>query len=118
MREAWERSATLIFLDESGFQLTPLMRHTWSPRGHTPIVPAWQRHDRISAISGVTLNVRTGEPGLCFELLPPDLNARADDIVRFLQDVRVEHPGSRVAGGTDRGGVGRLARLCSEVESR
>jgi transposase len=93
LREAWERSATLIFLDESGFQLTPLLRHTWSPRGHTPIVPAWQRHDRISAISGVTLNVRSGEPGLCFELLPPDLNARADDIVRFLRDVRTEHPG-------------------------
>lgn len=92
LREAWARSATLVFLDESGFQLTPLLRHTWSPRGQTPVVEAWQRHDRISAISGVLLNVRSGEPGLCFELLPTDLNARADDIVRFLTDLRGEHP--------------------------
>jgi transposase len=92
MREAWQRSATVVFLDESGFQLTPLMRHTWSPRGQTPIIVASQRHDRISAISGVMLNVRTGEPGLCFELLPTNLNARADDIVRFLQDLHEEHP--------------------------
>jgi transposase len=93
LREAWQRSATLVFLDESGFQLTPLMRHTWSPRGHTPVIDALQRHDRISAISAVLLNVRSGEPGLCFELLPTDLNARADDIVRFLKDLREEHSG-------------------------
>jgi transposase len=92
MREAWIRSATLVFLDESGFQLTPLLRHTWSPRGKTPIVDVWQRHDRISVISGVSLNVRTGEPGLCFEMLPTDLNARAEDIVCFLRDLRKEHP--------------------------
>jgi transposase len=92
MREAWERSATLVFLDESGFQLTPLLRHTWSPRGQTPIVDAYQRHDRISVISGVSLNVRTGEPGFCFEMLPTDLNVRAEDIVNFLKDLRKEHP--------------------------
>jgi transposase len=92
LREAWRRDATLVFLDESGFQLTPLLRRTWSPRGQTPVLDVCQRHDRISAISGVLLNMRSGEPGLCFELLPSDLNARADDIVRFLVDLRREHP--------------------------
>jgi transposase len=90
-RDAWERNATILFLDESGFQLTPCMRHSWGPRGVTPILDAWQRRDRITAISAVTLHVRSGEAGLAFELLPTDLNAHADDIVRFLQDYRREH---------------------------
>lgn len=90
-RDAWERDATLLFLDESGFQLTPCMRHSWGPRGRTPTQEAWQRRDRISAISAVTLHVRSGQVGLAFELLPTDLNVCADDIIRFLTDYRREY---------------------------
>ena len=55
VRDAWRRQATLVFLDEAGFMLTPTVRRTLAPRGQTPMLPAWQRHDRISAISCVTL---------------------------------------------------------------
>jgi transposase len=92
-RDAFRRQAHLIFLDEAGFLLTPTVRRTLAPRGQTPVLPCWHRHDRISAISCVTLSPPTGEPGLYFELMPPDLNVRADDIVAFLGELRRELPG-------------------------
>src|SRR5436305_392377 len=70
LRESWQRNATLVFLDEAGFMLTPIVRRTLAPRGQTPVLPAWQRHDRLSAISCVTLGVQAEQPELYFELLP------------------------------------------------
>jgi transposase len=93
LRQAWRRDATLVFLDEAGFLLTPLVRRTLAPRGQTPILPAWDRHDRISAISCVTLGVMADQPELYFELMPEGLNVTAEDIVAFLDDLRCELPG-------------------------
>ena len=93
VREAWRRDATLVFLDEAGFQLTPTVRRTLAPRGQTPVLPALQRHDRISAISCVTLGIQAEQPELYFELLPEGLNVTAEDIVAFLDDLRRELPG-------------------------
>jgi transposase len=93
VRDAWRRQATLVFLDESGFQLTPTVRRTLAPRGRTPVLPAWQRHDRISAISCITLGLGADRPGLYFELLPAGLNVRAEDVVAFLRQLRQELPG-------------------------
>jgi transposase len=62
VREAWRRSAYLVFLDESGFMLTPTVRRTFAPRGKTPVLSAWDRRDRLSAISCVTLSPVAGRP--------------------------------------------------------
>jgi hypothetical protein len=35
---ARERNAHLVFLDESGFMLTPTVRRTWAPRGSKPLL--------------------------------------------------------------------------------
>jgi transposase len=83
VREAWRRSAHLVFLDESGFFLTPTVRRTLAPRGRTPVLAAWDRRDRWSAISCITLSPAAGRPGLYFELLPH--NARGEDVVAFLK---------------------------------
>jgi len=93
VRDAFRRKARLIFLDESGFLLTPTVRRTLAPRGQTPVLPAWQRHDRISAISCVTLGLEAERPELYFELLPADLNVQAEDVVAFLRQLRREVPG-------------------------
>ena len=93
VRDVFRRQAQLIFLDEAGFMLTPTVRRTLAPRGKTPVLPAWQRHDRISAISCVTLGPDAPQPELYFELLPAGLNVRADDIVAFLRQLRRELPG-------------------------
>jgi transposase len=93
VREAWQRRAHLIFLDEAGFMLTPTVRRTLAPRGKTPVLPAWERHDRISVISCVTLDLRAGQPELYFELMPEGLNVCAEDVVAFLSELRRELPG-------------------------
>src|SRR5206468_6758504 len=41
VREAFRRRAYLVFLDESGFFLTPTVRRTLAPRGRTPVLVAW-----------------------------------------------------------------------------
>jgi transposase len=56
VREAFRRRAYLVFLDESGFFLTPTVRRTLAPRGKTPVLAAWDRRDRLSAISCITLS--------------------------------------------------------------
>jgi len=93
VRDAFRRQAHLIFLDEAGFLLTPTVRRTLAPRGKTPVLPALQRHDRLSAVSCVTLGPTAEQPELYFELLPVDLNVTAADIVAFLRQLRRELPG-------------------------
>lgn len=90
IRDAFKRKATLVFLDEAGFMLTPLVRRSLWPRGLTQVIDAVQKHDRISAISCVTLGVNDEQPELYFELLPEGLNVTAEDVVAFLNDLRVE----------------------------
>ena len=69
VREAFRRRAYIAFLDESGFFLTPTVRRTLAPRGKTPVLDAWDRRDRWSAISCITLSPVSGRPGLYFDLL-------------------------------------------------
>jgi hypothetical protein len=82
-----------VFLDESGFLLTPTVRRTLAPRGKTPILKSWDRHDRISAISAVTVSSKRRRPGLDFRLLPEDTNAHGEDTVAFLKQLRWHLPG-------------------------
>jgi transposase len=85
VREAFRRRAYLVFLDESGFFLTPTVRRTLAPRGKTPVLDAWDRRDRWSAISCITLSPVAGRPGLYFDLL--DHNVHGEDVVAFLADL-------------------------------
>ena len=82
-----------MFLDESGFMLTPTVRRTLAPRGQTPILRSWDRHDRIAAISAVTVSPRRRRVGLYFRLLPDDTNAHGEDTVAFLKQLRWHLPG-------------------------
>ena len=88
LREAWKRQAHLVLLDESGFQLTPSVRRTFAPRGQTPVMECWDRRDRISAISCITLSPVAGRPGLYFELLPVNRTVHAEEVVAFLKELR------------------------------
>jgi transposase len=78
----------LVFLDESGFQLSPVVRRTYAPRGRTPIVEAWYRKGKISAISAVTVSPVRRRPNLDFRLLADDANAHGEDTVSFLAQLR------------------------------
>lgn len=48
----------------------------------------WDRRDRLSAISCVTLSPVVGRPGLYFHLLPTNKTVPAVDIVAFLRALR------------------------------
>ena len=78
----------MVSLDESGFQLEPVVRRTYAPRGKTPIQEAWHRQGRISAISAVTVSPVRRRPNLYFRLLPDDANARGEDTASFLAQLR------------------------------
>ena len=88
VREAQERDAHLLLLDESCFQLTPTVRRTLAPRGQTPILPCWDKRDKVSAISAITLSPQRHLPGLYFQLLPDNENFHGAEVVAFLKLVR------------------------------
>jgi transposase len=85
LRDAFRRQAYLVFLDESGFFLTPTVRRTLAPRGCTPILEAWDRRDKLSAISCITVSPVLGRPNLHFAL--SEDNVHAEDVVAFLADL-------------------------------
>ena len=109
MAEAKTRDAHLVFLDESGFMLTPVVRRTLAPRGQTPVLPCWDRRDRISAISCITLSPQRYLPGLYFQLLPDDTNVTAAHTVAFLRELKQSLP--RLTVIWDRHGIHSKARL-------
>ncbi len=75
-----------MFLDECGFLLIPNVRRTWAPRGHTPIVWHRYRHDKVSAISAVTVSARRRRVGLSLHL-HPDTNITHVEVAVFLRAV-------------------------------
>jgi len=89
-RAARKRGAHLVFLDESGFQLTPCLRRTWAPEGQTPDLFSWDRRDRISAISCLTVSPKTQRLNLYFELLPDNKAAHGEHIVAFLRQLKAQ----------------------------
>lgn len=93
LREAFRRRAHVVFLDESGFYLTPSVRRTLAPRGQTPVLECWDRRDRITALSCITLSPVLGRPGSYFELLPVNQTAHAEDVVAFLGGLRQQSRG-------------------------
>jgi len=68
----------MIFVDESGFSLVPPLRHTWGPRGRTPLIRHRFSWPKPSAISGVTVDQR-----LFLRLVRGVING--DQVIKFLQ---------------------------------
>jgi len=62
--------------------LQPVVRRTWAPRGQTPIHYSWDRRDRLSAISALTVSPQRRRLGLYFDLL--DHNVVTDDFIAFV----------------------------------
>ena len=85
---AGRRNAHVVFLDESGFMLTPTVRRTWAPQGQTPLLSCWDRRDRLSAISCITVSPQQARLNFYFTVLPDNRNAKAADIVAFLRQLK------------------------------
>lgn len=74
----------MVFLDESGLLLAPLVRRTWSPRGKTPLF--YQQgvyRQKVSIIGVLTVSPKRRRVGLYFSLIA-ELNVDAYWLVAFL----------------------------------
>ncbi|MFC1611462.1 IS630 family transposase [Myxococcota bacterium] len=82
-KKARREERTVVFLDESGFMLQPLVRRTWAPIGQTPIHTMSSKHDRLSVISAITVSPNRRRLGFYFCIY--DENINADGVVLFLR---------------------------------
>jgi transposase len=107
--------ADLVFVDESGFMLTPTVARTSAPRGQTPVLRHSQRHDRISVISGVTVSPTRRRVGPYFQW--HHHNVRDIEAVAFLRHL-LRHLRGQIILVWDRLGVHRshlVQQLCRRV---
>jgi transposase len=87
MDVAIKRSSYIVFIDETGLMLAPLVRRTWAPCGQTPLIKVTSPHERISVIGAMTL---TGEPiqfGFHFHLLRDNANFEGPSVAKFVDDL-------------------------------
>lgn len=62
--------------------LQPVVRRTWAPQGHTPVHYSWDRRDRLSVVSAISISPERCRLGLYFDIA--DHNIRADDFESFV----------------------------------
>lgn len=87
--------------------LQPLVRRTWAPRGETPIHRSWDRHDRLSVITAITVGPVRRRLGLYFEV--HDDNIHAPEARRFIRRIRRQLGGKKLLLVWDRLNVHRSA---------
>jgi transposase len=92
LREAYRRGAHVAFLDESGFMLQPLVRRTLAPRGERVLMRCSASHERVSAISCVTLSPQAMRVGL-YSWLFSNRNIHGEEVVEFLKYLTGKVPG-------------------------
>lgn len=86
-KKAARRRARLIFLDETGLFLTPLVRRTWAPRGQTPILRTHTRHHRhLSVIGALSLSPRRRHLEWYLQF-HADCSIRQEQVIQFLREL-------------------------------
>jgi len=68
----------IVFLDETGLLMAPLVRRTWAPQGQTPVLAQrTRRREKVSLVAALSVSPRRRRVGLYFHLHP---NANIDAI--------------------------------------
>jgi len=102
--------AHLVFLDESGLLLAPLVRRSWAPRGQTPVFYQRLRYrEKVSMIAALTVSPRGRRVGLYFSLAP-NRNVENRWLASFLHEL-LRHLRGRVILIWDRLPVHRAGQL-------
>jgi transposase len=89
-REAKQRNAYLVFVDESGFMMTPTIRRTFAPRGSTPVNRVFDPHGRISVSGAIAVSPKRTRVALHYFMLPDNVNFRGPSVVEFLRHLRTQ----------------------------
>jgi transposase len=83
-KSAARRRAHLVLIDESGFLMSPLVRRTLAPRGHTPILKTpGGHHEKVSVVAALTISPRRHRLGLYWRTFPLDF-VNAERSAEFL----------------------------------
>ncbi len=108
--------ATIVFIDESGFLMAPLVRRTWAPRGQTPMLYHRTRHrQKVSAIAALCW--KRGEEVRLYFRLQPDRNINTQRVVDFLRQL-FGHVDGPIVVVWDRLNTHRSPRVRDYVGSR
>lgn len=84
----------MVFLDESGLLMAPLVRRSWAPCGETPLF--YQRtafRQKVSLIAALSVSPRRKRVGLYFSLRA-NTNVTASWLIAFVRDLaaHLRHP--------------------------
>jgi transposase len=85
-KRALKEGRTIVFCDQSGFYLLPMVVRTYAPVGETPILHENFTRDHLSAMSGITLEGK-------LYMLEQDRAFKGEDVVRFLGHLMHHIPG-------------------------
>lgn len=94
LEDARKKEAYLVFIDESGFLLAPIISRTFAPRGKTPVIKVADPHGRISAAGAITVSPIQKRLGFIYYLLPDNENFRGNSIAQFIGEIyyRISKP--------------------------
>jgi transposase len=92
-RQAKERNAHLVFVDECGFMMMPTIRRTFAPRGTTPVNKAFDPHGRISVSGATAVSPTRTRLRLYYYMLADNVNFRGPSVVDCLKQLRNQIPG-------------------------
>ena len=90
VKEAAARGAYVVFIDEAGFLLEPIVRRTYAPRGHTPVQRVADKHGRISAIGAILVSPQRDRIRLQYGLLANNVNFRGPTVAQFLRTLQAD----------------------------
>jgi hypothetical protein len=85
-KRALKEGRTIVFADQSGFYLLPIVARTYAPVGRTPILKENLTRDHLSAMSGITLD------GKLF-MIEQERAFKGEDALRFLKHLMRQIPG-------------------------
>jgi len=103
-------NAWIVFLDETGFLTTPLVRRTWAPRGRTPVFRENRRTwEKATAVGAFAISPARRRVRLLFSLHANE-NIHAAWLIHFLRDLK-RHLGSRLVLVWDNLGLHRSTAL-------
>jgi len=94
LNRARRRHAHIVFIDEAGFMLAPILRRTWAPKGCTPVLRVAEPHNRISVIGAISISPQYRRFCFYFHLLADNANFRGPSLVAFLHHLRRKIPGA------------------------
>lgn len=83
---AMKEGRTILFADQSGFYLLPMVARTYAPIGETPVLHEQLSRDHLSAMSAISMEGK-------LLMVEQERSFKGEDVVRFLKHVLREIPG-------------------------